>query len=163
MKDLSKAERLEQRITELEQLIYKKDYELDNEQWKRTKRTFFVICGVIYFVELCIVLTGGISNINIDDFCGLLFAPLVAVGFIMFISYGILYYSINGTIKKVATLAKLEGELNAIKSEKYNNFEDEKIKELERHIDHLENYYAHKCDNCTILKLLKEVEEDEED
>ena len=73
----------------------------------------------------------------------------------MFISYGVWYYIMNGALNRANTISKLEGELNALKSEKYNNFEDEKIKELERHIDYLENYYANMCDNCTFLKLLQ--------
>ena len=39
MKELSKEETLEQRISELEHLIKKKDCDFDKEQGKRIKRT----------------------------------------------------------------------------------------------------------------------------
>lgn len=163
MKGLSKEERLQQRIEELERLIEAKCDEYSNKKWLRVKRTCFVLSSPIYLIELFYALSGRISDINIETICGLLFSPLVAAGIIMFISYGIMYYITENAIKEEIEVAKKIGELNAVKSEKYNNFEDEKIKELERHIDYLENYYAHKCDDCTILKLLNEVEEDGED
>ena len=84
MKELSKKERLEQRIEELEQLISNKAYAYGDKKWLRIKRTFFAICGVIYFLEFCLVLKIGISDINIDTICGLLFSPLVVAGFVMF-------------------------------------------------------------------------------
>ena len=171
MKDLSKEERLNQRIEELERQIYEKDNAFDKEQGKRLKRTFFVICGVIYFLLLWFALNGDInvsdvnttSNMNTMEVIETIFYAIVSLtfgvgflaGLIMFISHGIWFYIDNGAMKRVETIAKLEGELNAVKSEKRNNSEEEKIEELERHINYLENYYANKCDNCAFLKILQ--------
>ena len=177
MKDLSKEERLNQRITELERQIYEKDNAFDKEQGKRVKRTFFILCGVIYLLLFYFALEGDIntsvataSNANTIDIIETIFYAIVALtfgvgflaGVVMFISYGVLAYIMNGATKRVETIAKLKGELSALKSEKHNNFEDDKIKKLEKHIDYLENYYAHKCDDCTFLKLLKENTEENE-
>ena len=112
MKDLSKEVRLEQEILEMAERY-------GNKKWVRVKRTFFVICGAIYFLEFCFVLKSGINDINIDTLCGLLFAPIVSAGFIMFISYGILFYIIDNSIKEEKAIAKKIGELNAIKFSKY--------------------------------------------
>lgn len=162
MKGLTKKERLEQRILELEPLIAKKDYDFDKEQGKRIKRTFLVLSGVIYLIALYYGLENGINGIDIEDILCFLIVPPFVAGCVMFISSMILLHITNGATQKTETIAKLEGELNALKSEKHNNFEDDKIKELERHIDYLENYYAHKCDDCTFLKLLKENTEENE-
>lgn len=108
MKDLSKEERLEREILEMAE-------NCSNKKWLRVKRTFFVLSGIVYLIELYCVLKVGISNISIDAIFGLLFAPLVVAGFIMFISYGILFYIINGSIKEEKAIAKKIGELNAIK------------------------------------------------
>ena len=182
MKDLSKEERLNQRIEELERKIYVSDNIFDKEQGKRCYRTFFVVCGVIYFLLFYFALDGdiNISNINIGDMNAfeiienifyLIFGLTFGVGFvaavIMFIAFGITLYITNGAIKRAETIAKLEGELNAVKSEKYNNSEDEKIKELERHIAFLENRQEKLIKENTYLRLNKvfdnEVEENEED
>lgn len=129
MKDLSKAERLEKEILEMAE-------KCGDKKWWRVKRTFFVISGVIYLIELCCALSGGISDINIDTICGLLLAPPFAAGFIMFISYGVLYYIIDGSMKEENAIAKLEGELNAIKLSK-NDYEDENIKEIKNILEDL--------------------------
>lgn len=173
MKDLSREERLNQRIKELERQIYEKAYAYGDKKWLRIKRTFFAICGVIYFLEFILVLKIGISDINIDTICGLLFSPLVVAGFVMFISLGVWTYVLDKTVKERIEIAVLEGRLDAIKAEEHNNLEDAKIEELKRHIEYLKNYYANKCDNCMFLKLLQnnteenkqsnEVEENEED
>lgn len=112
MKDLSKEERLEQEILEMAE-------KFGDKKWQRVKITFFILSGVIYLIELYCLLEGGISDINIDTICGLLFAPLFAAGFIMFISYGILFYIIDGSMKEEKAIAKKMGELEAIKFSKY--------------------------------------------
>lgn len=167
MKGLTKKERLEQDISRLEQEIYEMAEKCGDKKWLRVKRTFFVICGVIYFLEFYFSLKSGISDINIDTICGLLFAPIVAAGFIMFISYGILFYIIDNSIKEEKAIAKKIGELNAVESEKRNNLEDEKINELKRHIEYLENYQEKLIEENVYLRLNKvfdnEVENNEED
>ena len=141
MKNLSREEKIQQRITELEQLIYKKDNALDEEQSKRTKRTFFVLSGIIGFVELCFILKGGTSDITLESICGLIFAPLFVAGLIMFISYGVWFYIMNGALNRANILSKLDGELNALKSEKRNASEDEKtIKELEKQLHNFKTF-----------------------
>lgn len=127
---LKKEEKINQEIARLEQLIEEKDYEFDKEQWKRTKRTFFVLCGLIllYLVfESDIDISEVASDINLSGVLGLLgsvglvvLGVAFAAGFIMFLSYGVWFYVMNGAMKRVETIAKLEGELNAIKFSKYN-------------------------------------------
>lgn len=109
--DLSKEEKLER-------LILEKDYAFDKEQGLRIKRTFLVLSVCIYLLALFI----GVELKIIDmSYClwFIVIAPLMA-GFLMFISWGILDYIISGAIKRVETIAKLEGELNAIKFNKYD-------------------------------------------
>ncbi len=178
MKDLSKEERLEQRIAELEQQIYIKDNLFEKEQGKRLKRTFFVVCGVIYFLLFSFALEGDASTItattsdaNTIEIIETIFYGIVALtlgvgffaGLIMFISYGVWFYILNGATKRIETIAKLEGELNAAKSEKCNNLEDEKIEELERHIKYLENYQEKLIEENAYLRLNKVFENDAEE
>jgi hypothetical protein len=112
MKDLSREEKLEQEILEMAE-------KCGNKKWLRVKRTFFVLSSVIYLIELYCILKGGISDINIGTICGFLFAPLFVAGFIMFISYGVLFYIIDGSMKDEKAISKKMGELNAIKFSKY--------------------------------------------
>ena len=172
MKELSKEDRLNQRIEELERQIYERDNAFDKEQGKRLKITFFVICGVIYFLLLYFGLKGDINNTNAAgnmstmEIIETIFYAIVALtfgvgflaGLIMFISHGIWFYIDNGAMKRVETIAKLEGELNALKSEKYNNLEDEKIKELERQIENLENYQEKLIEENVYLRLNKDFD-----
>lgn len=116
MKDLSKEKELRQRIFEMADAC-------DKKKWLRVKRTFFVLSGVIYLMAL---MYGGISDIK-DCLWLLLIAPFAA-GFVMFISYGVLFYIIDGAMKDEKDIAKKIGELEAIKLSKYNACEDEKIK-----------------------------------
>ena len=169
MKDLSRKERLEQRIEELEQLISNKAYAYGDKKWLRIKRTFFAICGAIYLLLLWLLLEKGISigdlikiDINIKDIetiLHLIFLLTFGVGFlavtIMFVSLGVWTYVLDKTVKERIEIAKLEGELNAIESEKRNNLEDEKIEELERHIEFLENYQEKLIEKNVDLRLNK--------
>lgn len=127
MKDLSREEKLRQ------QLLEKAD-EYDDKKWMRVKRTFFVLSGVIYLVGLYIGLKGGIT---IDTICRLLFVSPVLAGFIMFISYGILFYIIYGGMQEEKDLATLKGRLYEIEFNKYDNREDEKIEEIKAQLDDL--------------------------
>ena len=160
MEDLSREEQLEQEILNTAD-------EYGNKKWLRVKRTFFVISGAIYLIELCCTLTSGIEDISIDIVCGFIFAPLVAAGFIMFLSLEVLSYIITGAMKDEKNLAKKMGELNAIKFSQYNDCKDKKIEKLENHIEYLENYQEKLIEENTHLRLNKvlnsEVEKNEED
>lgn len=128
MKDLSKEERLEQEILEMAE-------KCGDKKWLRIKRTFFILCGVIYFLLLVLVLEGDINisnanttgNMNTMEIIETIFYAIVAltvgVGFlagcIMFISYGILFYIIDGSMKDEKAIAKKIGELNGIKYGKH--------------------------------------------
>lgn len=134
MKELSREERIEQEIARLEQLILEKDYDFDKEQGKRLKRTFFAVCGVIYSILFYLSLDNGmnigdiIGDINgIEDVKAIFYLLVVLTvgvavlaGLIMLLSYGVLCYVMNGAINRAETIAKLKGELNAIKFSKYN-------------------------------------------
>ena len=109
---------MKEREEELRQLILEKDYAFDKEQGLRIKRTFLVLSGCIYLIALYISLKFEIIN---TSYClwRLVIAPNIA-GFIMFISWAVLNYIISGAMKRVETLAKLEGELNAIRFSEHN-------------------------------------------
>lgn len=113
MKDLSKEELKE----ELKRELYEMAEIVDDNKWKRVKRTFFVISGAIYLIELYCALKYGISNIgdiSIDILCGLLFAPLVGAGFIMFLAWAVLSYIITGAMKDEKAVHRLLGRLDGI-------------------------------------------------
>ena len=112
MNDLSKEERLEQ-------LILKKAEKYGENKWLRIKRTFFIICGALYLIELYFVLMYGISEIDIEAILGFLFIPPFVAGFIMFISLGVWSYVLDKTVKERIEIAKLEGRLEEIKFGKY--------------------------------------------
>lgn len=113
MKDLSREEKLEQEILEMADAC-------GDKKWMRVKRTFFILSGVVYSIELYCILKGGINDINIYAICGLLFAPLFIAGFIMFISSMVLLYIISGAMEDEKAIAKKIGELNGIKFGKYD-------------------------------------------
>lgn len=106
MKDLSRGEE------ELRQLIDKKADAISEKKWLRLKRTFFVLSGVVYLQALYLGLDADIIDMEYL-ITSLLAAPVVA-GFIMLISYGVLYYIITGAMEDEKSLAKLVGELNAV-------------------------------------------------
>ncbi len=129
MKDLSREEKVEQEIARLEQLIARKDDEFDKEQGKRLKITFFVICGAIYAMLFYLALENGINISDIEvkgvftllELLGLLTVGVAfAAGLIMFVSFGVTHYVMNGAMKRVETIAELKGKLNAIKFSKYD-------------------------------------------
>lgn len=141
MKDLSREEKLEQQI-------YKMADACGDKKWMRVKRTFFVICGVIYLIMIyyCLENGVGISNIKISDIdfealFYMIFGLTFGVGFvaavIMIISYAVLGYIIDGAMKDEKAIYKKIGELEAIKFNKYNASEDEKTKEAEKQLEDL--------------------------
>ena len=117
MKDLSREELKE----ELRRELYEMAEIAGDKKWKRIKRTFFVISGAIYLIELYYALIGGIRSgigdicdISIDIICGLLFAPPVAAGFIMFLAWAVLSYIITGAMKDEKAVHRLLGRLDGI-------------------------------------------------
>lgn len=98
----------------LKQRILEKQNDFEKEQGKRVKITFFILSGVIFLMAL---MYGGISDG--ENFLYLLICTPIIAGFVMFISYLILSYIMSGAIRKVETIARLEGELYAIKFNKY--------------------------------------------
>ena len=150
MKELSKEERLNQRIAELEQLIEMKCDEYSNKKWLRVKRTLFILSGVVYLI---VFILDGMNSIQ--DYLGWLISALTIAGFIMFISYLVMHYITANSMREEIEIAKMIGELNAVKSEKYNNLEAEKIKELKRHIEYLENHQEKLIEENVCLRLNK--------
>jgi hypothetical protein len=109
MRDLSREEKLERQI-------YLLDKALDDEKWKRTKITFFVLSAIVFSV---ILIYGEINSWQ--DFLMCIFAAPISAGFIMFVSLLVTAYMSIGTIQGVENIAKLQGELDAIRSMKYEN------------------------------------------
>ena len=125
-----KETEIDQKIERLEWLIRKEKDDFDDEQWKRTKRTFFVLCGVIllYLIFKSDISISEISgDINLSAVWGLLGALVLVVlgvafaaGFIMFVSYGVWFYVMHSAMESTRKIAKLEGELNALRFSKYD-------------------------------------------
>lgn len=122
MQEFSKKEKIEKRIAELERQIFVKNNAFDKEQGKRLKRTFFVLCGVIYFVIFYFALENGISDIKFETIenvfytiVGLTLGVGFVAGFTMFISYAVMSYITNGAMKRAETIARLKAELETIK------------------------------------------------
>ena len=125
MNEPSREEKINKRIAELERQISIRDNELDKEQWKRCKRTFFVLCGVIYLLMFNFALDTraiSIGDINFEVMENIFYTIVVltfGVGFlagvIMFISYAVMFYVTNGAMHRAETMAKLKTELETIK------------------------------------------------
>lgn len=115
MKDLSREERIEQHISQLEKRISELSDDCRKHKWLRTKLTFFVLSGVVYFIALC----ADIINSTIGLLGWLILAPLIAIG-VMFISYLVLAYIINGVREDVFAIGEMVGRVDAIKLSKYN-------------------------------------------
>jgi uncharacterized membrane protein len=159
MKELSREEKLEQRISELEQLIAKRDGEFDKEQGKRVKITFFVLSIAIYLIAFM----GGAIRGDIKEYLGwLIFAPIMA-GIAMFISFLITTYITNGAMKRVETIAKLKGELNTIKFSKYADCEEKKIEDIKADLKPLNNFLRTIIDEYKNLELNEDFESDAEE
>lgn len=113
MKDSSREEELERRI-------YLLDKAVDDEKWKRTKTTFFVLSAVVYFIAF---MCEGMDS-ALDCLMWIVAAPICA-GFIMFVSVAVTAYMSIGAIQGVEKIAKLQGELDAIRSMKYEKWNKE--------------------------------------
>lgn len=113
MRNLSREEELERRI-------YLLDKAVDDDKWKRTKTTFFVLSAAIY----CIAFMSDRMEC-LQDFLGwIIIAPILA-GVVMFVSVGVTMYMTTGAIQGVEKIAKLQGELDAIRSMKYEKWNKE--------------------------------------
>lgn len=113
MSDLSREEELERRIYLLEEAS-------DNKKWERTKRTFFVLSAVVYFIFF---ITGRMNSLL--DFLGWIILAPICAGILMFISAIILIYMVNGAAQENKEIARLKGELYAIQSMKYEKWNKE--------------------------------------
>ena len=92
------------REEELERLIYEKAEACNEKKWVRLKRTYFVLTGVLYLIMLWFI---EISDMG--DFFGWLVSVPVLAGFILIISYGILYYMITNSMEEEKEIAELKG------------------------------------------------------
>ena len=152
MKDLSKEEKLEQEILTMAK-------KCGDKKWLRVKRTFFVISGGIYLIAFFPFLNEVVSDISIDIICGFLFAPPMMAGIVMFLSWAVLFYIVDGSMKEEKAIAKKIGELNAIKFSK-NTCENEKLEEIKNQLEDLKNSLAQITDEYSYLRL-KEMFNDE--
>lgn len=158
MKKISKAENLEHEI-------FKMAEDCDNKKWSRVKKTFFIISAIMYLIEVYFIIKFGINNIDIFDILGFLSAPFVVAGFVIFISYGVLFYIINGAMESEKALAKKMGELNAIKlmEQEVQKVENAKNKEIENHLEDIRIMLApvanvkEKLDFDDLKSLLKPI------
>jgi hypothetical protein len=108
MKDLSKEEKLERQIRDMAE-------EYGDKKWMRVKRTFFATSAVIYFI---VFVSGGMNCAQ--DYLRWILAAPISAGFVLFISYGVLFYMIHESMKEEKAIAKKIGELEAIKFSKYD-------------------------------------------
>lgn len=111
MKDLTREK-------ELERLIYEKVEACSEKKWVRLKRTYFVLTGVLYLIMLRLI-----EISDIEDFLSWLVSAPVLAGFILIISYGILYYMITNSMEEEKEIAELKGKYNERKY--FINREDE--------------------------------------
>lgn len=109
MDELSREEQLKRRIHE-------KKKACEREKGLRVKRTFLFLSVGIYVIAF---MEGAIRGSITDYLMWILLAPIMA-GITMFISALVLLHILIGAIGDATSIAKLEGELNAIKYSKWN-------------------------------------------
>jgi fatty acid desaturase len=107
MRDLSREEKLEKRISEMAQ-------EGRKNKWMRIRITFYVLSALVYFIAL----SGDIISGTAGLLSWLIFSPLIAIG-VMCISYLVLAFIINGVIKDMFAIGEMEGRKSEIKFSKY--------------------------------------------
>ena len=115
MEELSKEERLEQHASKLEKRIAEMSKEGKKNKWLRIRLTFYILSGLVYLIAL----EADIISKTAMLLGWLIFAPLIAIG-VMFISYLILAYILNGVIKDAFAIGKMVGRKDAIELSKYN-------------------------------------------
>ena len=104
---------MEERTEELRQQIWRLRDAYDKKKWMRLKRTFFILIGVLYLLSF---IYGDIGDIKEFLYC-LVGVPMLA-GFIMFISYGVLFNIITESMEEEKTVARLIGKLEGIEEAK---------------------------------------------
>ena len=113
MNDLSREEKAKEHILRLEKRISELSADCRKNKWLRTKLTFFILSGLVYLVAMPFC----------DDvlwvLAWLIFAPLITVG-VMFISYVILAYIIDGVRKDTFAIGEMVGRKDAIELSKFN-------------------------------------------
>ena len=114
MKDLTKEEKLEQRISNLEQRVFEMAERCEKQKWLRGKITFFALCGLVYVIALTNDIISGIAGL----LSWLIFAPLIAIG-VMILSYIVLGYIIIGAMEDEKAIAKMVGRIEEAKFSKY--------------------------------------------
>ena len=148
MEDLSREEKIEQEVSRLEKRISELAIERKKEKWLRTKLTFFILSGFVFFI----VLKWGVEN-DVKGLWGcLIFSPVITIA-VMFMAYVILAYIINGVIKDTFAIGEMLGRQDAIKLSKCNNSLDEKTKELKKRIEYLEDYQEKLIEENVYLRL----------
>ena len=116
MRDLS-------REAELERLIYERANACSEKKWMRLKRTFLVLSGGIYLLSIYHGLDSDKIDIDIEYLLSWLGVAPVMAGFILLISYGILYYIITNSMEEEKEIAELRGKL--IERKHFINSKDE--------------------------------------
>lgn len=114
VRDFTLEERLEQQLMKMAD-------EVGRKKWMRIKRTFFVLTVVFYFVFLGLVLKD--FEMSVKNLFYLIVTPILcatyAASLVMFISYAVLFYIINNTLKEEKAIAKKLGEYEAVKYHTY--------------------------------------------
>ena len=113
MKELSKEERTNQHISKLEKRISELTVDCRKNKWLRTKITFFVLSGLVY------VIATPFCNSILWILGWLIFAPITSIG-VMFISYVVLAYIIDGVKKDMFAIGEMVGRKTAIELSKLN-------------------------------------------
>lgn len=129
MKYLSK-EKLRQEIFDMAERC-------NEQKWKRCKKTFFVLCGVIYLLLLWYALKdGSISDINFINSVYLFVVPILVAAFlaglVLFASCIVTLYMSNNAMKDEKAIAKKMGEFYAVEMfESETKATEQKLREYE--------------------------------
>lgn len=129
MKYLSK-EKLRQEIFEMAERC-------NEQKWKRCKKTFFVLCGVIYLLLLWYALKdGSISDINFINSVYLFVVPILVAAFlaglVLFASCIVTLYMSNNAMKDEKAIARKMGEFYAVEMfESETKATEQKLREYE--------------------------------
>jgi hypothetical protein len=109
---------MNEREEELKRIIREKVNACDENKWMRVKRTFLVLSGVVYLLEIYNGLQSDKIDIDIEYLLTWLLASPIVAGFVFIISYGILHYMIAGALEEEKTIARLIGRLEGIEEVK---------------------------------------------
>lgn len=109
---------MKEREEELRRIIHEKVNDCSEKKWMRVKRTFLVLSGSVYLLALSYGLESDKIDIDIEYLLTWLLASPVVAGFIMLISYGVLYYILTDSTEEEKTIARLVGKLEGIEEVK---------------------------------------------